>query len=150
MKKKLLLLPLLVSLSILSAEANANCPQPRTVIYKCADWNGHKMCTWGPMGGWYQGSADNSPSLKDGDHLGPDAFQKAVWFPYRDEAHGATNCFYKGPEGERVTLFQQTGYGDVPPPVGKLWTPSTVEGFPNAFECTVGAAACKFEFGERF
>lgn len=150
MKKKLLLLPLFISVGIASTAVNANCPHPLSVVYKCDEWMGHRMCTWNPIRGWYQGSSDKSASVKDGDHLPYNAFKKALWFPYKDEQNGATNCFYVGPEGESITLVQKTGYGSVPKPSGRLWKPSTVAGFPpSSVECTVGSAACQFEFGER-
>lgn len=149
MQKKLLLLTFFISFLGLSFKTFANCAHPLTVIYKCHEWNGHKICTWGPLGGWYEGSSDYSSSLHDGDHLGADAFKKAIWYPYRDASHGATTCLYVGPEGEKVTLFQQTAYGEVPPPSGSLWKPSDEVGFPDSLECTANTATCKFEFGER-
>jgi hypothetical protein len=146
MYKKILLLFFSLSSYFLSMIGYANCPQPQTISYQCHDVQGRKMCTWGPDNGWYQGNADDSPFIKDGDRLGSNAFKKALWFPYIDETHGATHCFYTGPYGEDVNLFQQTGYGNVPPPVGPLWRDSSVE--PGALECTTSASACKFEFGE--
>ena len=126
----------------------ANCPAPHTIIYQCHEWNGNKMCTWNPRFGWYQGSSDLSPSLRDGDHLPLGSFEKAIWFPYADDTHGATTCYYRGPEGERVTLFQQTGYGTVPPPLRGPWNP-TSEDFPGGLECTANTAICQFDFGAR-
>ncbi len=144
MHKKILLF--IALLPVLSNIAYANCPQPQTISYQCHDVRGHKMCTWGPDNGWYQGNADENPLVKDGDRLTSNAFKKAIWYPYIDETHGATRCFYAGPFGEDVNLFQQTGYGSVPPPVGSLWTASSME--PGALECTASASACKFEFGQ--
>jgi hypothetical protein len=146
MNKKIVLLPLLLS-CYFTTTVYANCPLPQTISYQCHDFEGRKMCTWGPDNGWYQGSADDSPLVKAGDRLASNAFKKAIWLPYIDEKHGATRCFYRGPYGENVNLFQQTGYGDVPPPVGPLWTGSSME--PGALECTKSASDCKFEFGER-
>jgi hypothetical protein len=145
--KKILLFTML---TCFSASVLANCPAPHTIIYQCHEFNGHKMCTWNPRLGWYQGSADLSPSLTEGDHLSPRSFEKAIWFPYADETHGATTCYYRGPEGERVTLFQQTGYGSVPPPTGNIWHPTTEADFTGGLECTLNTTACDFEFGEKW
>lgn len=85
--------------------------------------------------------------MHDGDTLGPNSFQRAIWYPYRDEEHDATTCYYQGPEGERVTLFQRTGYGEVPRPVGTSWTDTSMDEFPFALECVVSPSACGFNFG---
>lgn len=146
MRNKILLLAFI--LSFLSNIALANCPNSQTISYQCHDWKGRKMCAWSPDNGWYQGSTDDRP-VKDGDRLASDAFHKAIWYPYLDESHGATRCLYVGPYGEKVNLFQQTGYGTVPLPEGTLWIPTSMEGFLDALECSASASACKFEFGER-
>jgi len=146
MHKKILSFSFL--LPFLSNIAFANCPQPQTISYQCHMIKGRNICTWGPDNGWYQGNSDENP-VKDGERLSPNAFTQAVWFPYNDDSHGATSCYYKGPYGETVNLFQQTGYGTVPPPVGSLWTKIRWEGFPYALSCSSSAFACKFEFGEK-
>ncbi len=143
--KKILLFPLLL---LLASAVHANCPLPQTISFQCHDFQGHKMCTWQPDNGWYQGSADDT-SIQEGTRLAPGAFKKAVWFPYVDDNFGATNCFYVGPRGEKITLFQQTGYGSVPRPAGKLWKISSMKGYPYVLACLTSASECKFEFGER-
>jgi hypothetical protein len=143
-KNKCLSLLLIFCFSI---RAEANCPDPQTISYQCQEVKGRKMCTWSPDNGWYQGNTDEHP-VKNGERLASNAFHLAIWYPYLDENHGATRCLYVGPYGEKVNLFQQTGYGSVPPPIGTLWTDSFMEGFPGALECSTSASACKFKFGE--
>jgi hypothetical protein len=131
--------------------AFANCPLPSTVVYHCYDWgDGNKICTWGPMNGWYQGSADYAPGLTDGAKAVD--LIKAIWYPYPDEngEMGTTNCFYKGPEGETFNLFQQTAHGEVPKPTGRNWLKDNGEsGFTNALACYQNSRQCDFDFGER-
>ncbi len=128
----------------------ANCPLPHSLTYQCHELNGNRMCTWSPRNGWYQGSADLNPALSEGDHAPIRSFEKAIWFPYLDDQHGATLCYYRGPQNEKIVLFQQTGYGTVPPPKGSLWNPETGGEFPGGLECYADTVRCNFAFGERF
>ncbi|HEX2548940.1 MAG TPA: hypothetical protein VHM20_03865, partial [Gammaproteobacteria bacterium] len=77
------------------------------------------------------------------------SFEKAIWFPYADEQHGATTCYYRTKHGERITLFQQTGYGTVPRPSGVHWHPESSGDFPGGLECAASTVTCYFDFGER-
>jgi len=147
MKNKLIILCATSLCSFFSINVLANCPDPSTIVYHCYEMAGHKICSWNPTQGWYQGSGDYSESLKDGDTLPPNSFKRAIWFPYLGDNNGATSCYYQGPEGELVTLFQQTGYGDVPKPTGNNWIPTnTVPNFPESLECLESIGACEFDF----
>ncbi len=147
MKNKLYTFCAVICCSIFPLSALANCPDPSTIVYQCYEMAGHKICTWNPTNGWYQGSGDYSESLNDGDVLPPNSFKRAIWYPYVSENNGATSCYYTGPEGELVTLFQHTGYGDVPRPQSNNWFPTnTVPNFPESLECLESASACKFDF----
>src|SRR3990167_711102 len=81
--------------------AMANCPPPQSISYQCHQVKGRQMCVWAPDKGWYQGNADENP-VKDGERLGANSFKQTFWFPYVDDSHGATQCFYVGPFGETV------------------------------------------------
>lgn len=128
----------------------ANCPLPHTITYQCHDLNGKPKCVWGPRMGWYQGSGSEDPNLQDGEHAPLHSFEKAIWFPYADDQHGATTCYYRASNGERITLFQQTGYGAVPRPLGSNWQTETSGDFEGGLECVDNTVSCRFDYGERF
>lgn len=132
--------------ALLSGATYANCPLPHHVTYEAHEMNGHTYSTWSPKNGWYEGSGAASVGVKIGEHAA--SFVKATWFPYLDDLHGATNCFYLDSHGGLITLFQQTGYGDVPPPTERNWHQDTYDS-SKALSCMGNSLFCNFEFAER-
>lgn len=130
----------------IAGAASANCPLPHHVTFHHHEMNGHSYGTWDSKNGWYQGTSDASGTISDGDH--PVSFVKAIWFPYLDNTHGATDCYYVDAHGNTLTLFQQTGYGEVPNPSGNNWHDDTF-GSLKALSCTTGTALCRFDFADR-
>lgn len=125
----------------------ANCPSPSTVVFSCGSGNGQMICSWISTTGWYEGSGDPTGKAQPGDTAS--AFQSVIWMPYPnpDSKNGTTTCFYVSSFHEPIMLFQQTGYGTVPPPKGPLWTPFSSDS-KNGLTCSQSENTCHFNFGD--